>query len=64
MKNHVLFFKYWRSQSTELSRRSKVEEEGQSTRDLIRIRSMRNVHFDREWHELKIGHNFEITLEK
>ena len=42
----------------------KVEEEGKSTRDLIRIRSMRNVHFDREWHELKIGDNFEVTLEK
>ena len=42
----------------------KLEEEGKSTRDLIRIRSMRNVHFDREWHELKIGDNFEVTLEK
>lgn len=42
----------------------KLEEEGKTTRDLIRIRSMRNVHFDREWHELKIGENFEVTLEK
>jgi KaiC/GvpD/RAD55 family RecA-like ATPase len=42
----------------------KLEEEGRTTRDLIRIRSMRNVHFDREWHELKIGKNFEVTLEK
>jgi KaiC/GvpD/RAD55 family RecA-like ATPase len=42
----------------------KLEEEGKSTRDLIRIRNMRNVHFDREWHELKIGDNFEVTLEK
>jgi len=42
----------------------KLEEEGKATRDLIRIRSMRNVHFDREWHELKIGANFEVTLEK
>ena len=42
----------------------KLEEEGKSTTDLIRIRSMRNVHFDREWHELKIGENFEVTLEK
>ncbi len=42
----------------------KLEEEGKSTRDLVRIRSMRNVHFDRDWHELKIGDNFEVTLEK
>ena len=42
----------------------KLEEEGKSTSDLMRIRSMRNVHFDREWHELKIADNFEVTLEK
>jgi KaiC/GvpD/RAD55 family RecA-like ATPase len=42
----------------------KLEEEGKSTSDLMRIRSMRNVHFDREWHELKIGDNFEVTLEQ
>lgn len=42
----------------------KLEEEGKTTRDLIRIRSMRNIQFDREWHELKIGDNFEVTLEK
>ncbi len=42
----------------------KLEQEGKSTRDLIQIRSMRNVHFDREWHELKIGDNFEVMLEK
>ncbi len=42
----------------------KLEQEGKTTRDLMQIRSMRNVHFDREWHELKIGDNFEVTLEK
>jgi KaiC/GvpD/RAD55 family RecA-like ATPase len=42
----------------------KLEEEGKTTRDLMRIRSMRNVHFDREWHELKVDRNFEVTLEK
>ena len=42
----------------------KLEEEGKTTRDLIRIRNMRNVHFDREWHELKIGENFEVRLER
>jgi KaiC/GvpD/RAD55 family RecA-like ATPase len=41
----------------------KLEEEGKNTRDLIRIRNMRNVQFDREWHALKIGKNFEVTLE-
>jgi KaiC/GvpD/RAD55 family RecA-like ATPase len=42
----------------------KLEEEGGKTKDLMRIRSMRNVHFDREWHELKVGENFEVTLDK
>ena len=42
----------------------KLEEEGRTLRDVMRIRSMRSVHFDREWHELKIGDNFEVTLEK
>ncbi len=42
----------------------KVEERGQETVDLLRIRSMRNVHFDRNWHKLKVGQNFEVTLEK
>jgi len=42
----------------------KVEEEGKTTMDLIRIRSMRDVDFNREWHELKIGENSEICLVK
>jgi len=42
----------------------KIEEEGKTLRDMMRIRTMRSVHFDREWHELKIGENFEITLKK
>lgn len=41
----------------------KLEEEGKTTRDLVRIRTMRDVGFDREWHELKIGENLEITLQ-
>lgn len=32
-------------------------------RDVVQIRTMRNVHFDRELHELKVGENFEVTLE-
>ena len=42
----------------------KIEEMGEETRDVLRIRSMRNVAFDRRWHRLKIGENFEVTLEK
>jgi hypothetical protein len=30
----------------------------------MRIRSMRNVGFDSEWHQLKVGDKFEISLEK
>jgi KaiC/GvpD/RAD55 family RecA-like ATPase len=41
----------------------KVEEAGNVTRDLIRIRSMRGVGFDREWHELKISENLEVSLQ-
>jgi KaiC/GvpD/RAD55 family RecA-like ATPase len=41
-----------------------LEESGEETRDLIRIRTMRNVRFDSRWHALRIGENFEITLEK
>ena len=36
----------------------------EKTRDLVQIRTMRNVHFNRELHELKVGENFEVTLEK
>jgi KaiC/GvpD/RAD55 family RecA-like ATPase len=44
----------------------KLEDSGGKTRELFRIRVMRNVHFDREWHELKIGkrENFEVTLQE
>jgi len=42
----------------------KLEEEGKSTRDLIRIRSMRDVLHDRGWHELKIESNFEISIQQ
>jgi KaiC/GvpD/RAD55 family RecA-like ATPase len=42
----------------------KLEEEGTTTSDFIRVRTMRDVSFDREWHELKIGDNFEITLQE
>jgi KaiC/GvpD/RAD55 family RecA-like ATPase len=42
----------------------KVEETNELTRDLIRIRTMRKVAFDRKWHELNVGDNCEVTLGK
>ncbi len=43
----------------------KLEETGDGgTRDLMRIRSMQNVAFTKGWHLLKVGENFEVTLEK
>jgi len=36
----------------------------EKARDLVQIRKMRNVHFNRELHELNVGENFEVTLEK
>ncbi len=42
----------------------RLEEEDKTPRDLIRIRSMQDVGFDREWHQLKMAENFEVTLEK
>ena len=42
----------------------KIDEIGEETRDVFRIRSMRNVPFDRRWHRLKIGENLEVSLEK
>jgi KaiC/GvpD/RAD55 family RecA-like ATPase len=40
----------------------RLDEVGDETRDLIRIRSARNVGYDRKWHSLKVNKNFEITL--
>ena len=42
----------------------KVDACGDEVRNLMRIRLMRNVHFDSQWHALKISKNFEVTLEK
>ncbi len=42
----------------------KLDEAGDEPRNLIRISTMRNVGFDGRWHALKIGENFEVTLEK
>lgn len=40
----------------------RLEETGEGTRSLIRIRSMRNIHFDRRWHELNADQSFDVTL--
>jgi KaiC/GvpD/RAD55 family RecA-like ATPase len=43
----------------------KLDESGEVPRNLIRIRSMRNVGFDGRWHQLRVNdENFEVTLEK
>ena len=42
----------------------KLDESGEETRNIIRFRRMRNVGFDSRWHKLKVGKNFEVTLEK
>jgi len=42
----------------------KLEEVEGHTRNIMRIRNMRNVGFNSQWHPLKISDNFEITLEK
>ena len=42
----------------------KVDEVNGERRTFIGIRNMRNVSFDSRWHPLKIGENFEVTLEK
>lgn len=42
----------------------RLDETSDPPRDLMRIRSARNVGVDRRWHGLKVGENFEVTLEK
>jgi KaiC/GvpD/RAD55 family RecA-like ATPase len=42
----------------------KVEEGAEETRDLMRIRTLRKVRFDRRWHELTIAENSEVVLHK
>ena len=42
----------------------KLEEAGEETRVLMRIRSLRNVSFDRRWHRLSFDENFNVSLEK
>ncbi len=42
----------------------KLEEAGEETRVLMRIRSLRNVSFDRRWHRLSFDENFNVSIEK
>jgi len=42
----------------------KVDEVNGERKTFIGIRSMRNVHFDSRWHSLKIGEDFQVTLER
>lgn len=42
----------------------RVMEKDEATRDMIRILSMRDVSHDRNWHELKIGDDFETSIQK
>lgn len=41
----------------------KLEEAGRGVRNFIRVRSMRNVGYNSEWHSLKVGKNFEVLLD-
>ena len=42
----------------------KLDESGEETRSMMRIRNIQNASCDRRWHQLKIKENFEVTLEK
>jgi len=41
----------------------KLDDSGEETRSMMRIRNMQNVSCDRRWHHLKINKNFEVTIE-
>jgi len=42
----------------------RFEETGKTVRNMMRIRTMRNVPYDSDWHQLKLTENFEVTIEK
>ena len=41
-----------------------LDETADPPGNLVRIRSLRDVGFDGQWHRLKISDNFQVTLEK
>lgn len=42
----------------------KLQDVGTKIKNFIRVRNLRNVGFDSEWHPLKIAENFEVSFEK
>jgi len=42
----------------------KLHEAGGMPKDVVQIRTMRNVHYNREMTELRVQGNFEVTLRK
>lgn len=42
----------------------KLDETVDPVQNLVRVRSMKDIGFDGRWHRLKIGENFEVTLEQ
>lgn len=42
----------------------KLNQVADTLRDVVQIRTMRNVHYNREMTELKVQGNFEVTLKK
>lgn len=40
----------------------RLDETGEETKDLVRIRTMRDVEYDRRWHQLNVGENLEVAL--
>jgi KaiC/GvpD/RAD55 family RecA-like ATPase len=41
----------------------KLEDMGKGTRTVMRIRNMRDVAFDSQWHPLKIAEYFKVTFD-
>ena len=42
----------------------KLDESGDETKNIMRLRRMRNVGFDSRWHKLQLGENFKVVVEK
>ncbi len=42
----------------------KLDEGSDPAQNLVRVRSLRKVGFDGQWHRLKVTENSEVTLEK
>jgi KaiC/GvpD/RAD55 family RecA-like ATPase len=41
----------------------KLDETGEETRNMVRVRNMRNVGFDSRWHNLQVGPDFEVSIQ-